>query len=284
MEKKSYVPVRNVHEYTSEDFSLVSHYFKNAPFTYKFMGVDVGGFRQRAKALNCFYPQYFVVKDNGVTKRVPNPDFQEATIDLPYMENPRGLGNSSYITDVNEVDALIVRLNQENSTAIIPSGPEMDSPAPSAKEIETIFTSLFNSVFTQKMNEMDSKINMILDTINFQKAIGTKDFETFKEFIKGDSEGFTEFVKFKNGVSLPVHEKIVEKIVEKPVGVSLRELDERAKKLDYPSREYVLNLMRNYDSYEQVAKATGKSAYIIKKWATFHGLESVYALKVQNRL
>lgn len=166
-------------------------------------------------------------------------------------------------------------------------------------QITDQMTDIFNQVLNARFRLFEHSILSHIDEIlGYQAGKESDDFKAFKEFKDGQSDDFQSFVQFmlsKNGEesekkvidpkSVEEEEdeyKGVQKEIEKPVCVLVREkTDEIAKRIGYPTTEEWCSLIKNYDSYEQIAKAKKVYVSTVRNWAKFHGIYSRYAREVR---
>lgn len=180
-----------------------------------------------------------------------------------------------------------LKIFQESVLNNLPSLDPLDSL------IETLINFKTNSVdnFKSLISPEDSKKLEMLE--RFNNLVKTEEFKNYQSFIQGQSEEFSQFCQWKLEGSKPQEPVVVEKIVEREVKVVdgeilnkkvQEELEAIAVRKGYPTKKEFIQLMQNYDSYNQIAKAKKVSPTTVRNWAKFYGIESISALKLQNRL
>lgn len=357
MKESEYIPNREIRDYSNSDFVFISEFYKNADFTYKFLGVGKKNYIAKAAQLDCYYPKYIYVK----RKAVLNPEYNEDVPDLSVIwdgsnysvdlettdrviqalkdeeKDHRFFTNEELISDSNELqtnnnlgpfEGLFTQIVDECSNrvtnklaenlsqkvieavsanitsqinlklqnqlkifqeSVLNNLPSLD---PLDSLIETLINFKTNSVdnFKSLISPEDNKKLEMLE--RFNKLVKTEEFKNYQSFIQGQSEEFSQFCQWKLKGSKPQEPVVVEKIVEREVKVVdgevlnkrlQEELEAIAVRKGYPTKKEFIQLMQNYDSYNQIAKAKKVSPSIVRNWAKFYGIESISALKLQNR-
>lgn len=257
----AFIPVRTIKDYSNADFIAVCHYFRNSPFTYKFLGLEYKSFRVKAINLKCWYPSTLVTEDG---KKVKNPNFNNDVPKLNWVPCP--YSDTTYVIDVEVTDEFIKLFRNSESYKEINKSETAVAPVDKAEN----FLKNLDTFFDNKLQAMEMRLTQKMEqAIGFKLVADTPEFKAYMEYKDGTSETFQDFCRFK--VFGPTPE--------------IKLLDERAKAIGYPTHAEFTNLMRNYESYIQIAKAKNVSTSLVNKWAAFWKMPSEGAKRIaENNL
>lgn len=149
IQESKYVPSREIKYYSDSDFVFISEFYKNADFTYKFLGVGKKNYIAKAAQLDCYFPKYIYVK----RKAVLNPKYNEDVPELSVVWNDST--KTTFSIDTEVTDRVIQALkDEEKDHRFFTEEPFSDS-----KELQTNNNlGPFEGLFTQIVNECSNRV------------------------------------------------------------------------------------------------------------------------------
>lgn len=152
-QESKYIPNREIKHYSDSDFVFISEFYKNADFTYKFLGVGKKNYIAKAAQLDCYYPKYIYVK----RKAVLNPEYNENVPELSIVWNDSA--ETTFSIDLKITDRVIQALkDEEKDHRFFAEDPISDSKELQSNNNFGPFEGLFSQIVDECSNRVTDKL------------------------------------------------------------------------------------------------------------------------------